>query len=197
MRAFKILGEITLDAMQGEDGLGRVEANALNLGHGRLRSWLLTTQLWHSMPWGRPPQQSKIGAVVTPASARMRRSLEQPSVNAVKAVCSVRQTASRLRLISTFRSDSALARAPKTCRPPNFVSTLPMRTSRCRSAFSQLRMKPIQFRRRPAMRRPVDARLAPATRGTAKTGKSHRHPAERRGHHVILIILHTATAATA
>jgi hypothetical protein len=47
-----------VDAVQGEDGLGRVEANALNLGHGRLRCWFLTTQLWHSMPWGRPPQQS-------------------------------------------------------------------------------------------------------------------------------------------
>ena len=34
-------------AMQGEDGLGRIDANALNRGHGRLRSWLLTTQFWH------------------------------------------------------------------------------------------------------------------------------------------------------
>jgi hypothetical protein len=48
---------IFVDAMQGEDGLGRVEANALNLGHGRLRCWFVTTQFWHAMPWGRPPQQ--------------------------------------------------------------------------------------------------------------------------------------------
>ena len=34
-----------IDAVQGEDGLGRVDANALNLGHGRLRSWLMTTQV--------------------------------------------------------------------------------------------------------------------------------------------------------
>jgi len=42
--------------VQGEYGLGRVEANATKLGHGRLRFWLLTTQFWHTMPWGRPPQ---------------------------------------------------------------------------------------------------------------------------------------------
>ena len=30
-----------------------------------------------------------------------------------------------------------------------------------------------------------------------KTGNAHRHPAEKRCHHVILIILHTTTAATA
>src|SRR5208337_6585 len=44
-----------VDAMQREHSLGRVDANATNLGHGRLRSWWLTTQFWHSMPWGRPP----------------------------------------------------------------------------------------------------------------------------------------------
>ena len=33
------------------------------------------------------------------------------------------------------------ATAPKTCRPPDSVSTLPIRTSRCRSPSSQLRMK--------------------------------------------------------
>src|ERR1700722_19121900 len=46
-----------IDAVKGEDSLGRVDADALNLGHGRLRSWFVTTQLWHSMPWGRPSQQ--------------------------------------------------------------------------------------------------------------------------------------------
>src|SRR5215218_9382397 len=30
----------------------------LNLGHGRLLSWSMTPQVWHPMPWGRPPQQS-------------------------------------------------------------------------------------------------------------------------------------------
>ena len=45
-----------VDGVQGENGFGRIDANALNLGHGRLRSWLLTTQYWHWMPWGRPPQ---------------------------------------------------------------------------------------------------------------------------------------------
>jgi len=43
-------------AVQGEDGLGRVDADADNLTHGRLRSWWVTTQIWRAMPWGRPPQ---------------------------------------------------------------------------------------------------------------------------------------------
>src|SRR3954469_7345124 len=63
-----------VDAVKGEDGLGRVDANAGKVGHGRLRSWFLTTQFWHPMPWGRPPQQSKIGISLIPASRRMRRS---------------------------------------------------------------------------------------------------------------------------
>ena len=42
---------------------------------------------------------------VTSASARMRRSPEEPSVKAVSAVCSVRPTASRFRLIRPSRSD--------------------------------------------------------------------------------------------
>jgi hypothetical protein len=36
-----------VDAVKGEDSLGRVDANAGNVGHGRLRSWFLTTQFWH------------------------------------------------------------------------------------------------------------------------------------------------------
>ena len=71
----------------------------------------------------------------------MRRSPGQPSVNAVSAVPSVRPTASRLRRISAARSVSVFATAPKTCRRPVAVSTLPIRTSRCRSPSSQLRMK--------------------------------------------------------
>src|SRR5690349_13969456 len=43
--------------------------------------------------------------------------------------------------ISTARSVSVLATAPNTCRPPAAVSTLPTRTSRCRSPSWQLRMK--------------------------------------------------------
>ena len=82
--------------------------------------------------------QSRIGGSATPASARMRRSPGQPSVKAVNAVSSVRPTASRFRRISTSMSVSALATAPKTWRPPDSVSTLPTRTSRCRSPSSQL-----------------------------------------------------------
>ena len=48
--------------------------------------------------------RSRIGAVVTPASARMFRSPEQPSVKAVNSVSPVRPTASRLRLIKTLMS---------------------------------------------------------------------------------------------
>ena len=34
-----------VDAMQREHGFGRVDANALKLGHGRLQSWLLTAPI--------------------------------------------------------------------------------------------------------------------------------------------------------
>src|SRR5271165_3957719 len=34
-----------VDAVQGEYGLGRVDGNALILGHGRLRSWLFTAPI--------------------------------------------------------------------------------------------------------------------------------------------------------
>ena len=47
---------VLVDAVQREHRLGRVDSYAL-VGHGRLRSWFLTAQFWHSMPWGRPPQQ--------------------------------------------------------------------------------------------------------------------------------------------
>jgi hypothetical protein len=36
---------LLIDAVEGEDGFGRVDANALILGHGRLRSWLLTAPI--------------------------------------------------------------------------------------------------------------------------------------------------------
>ncbi len=84
--------------------------------------------------------QSSIGRVVTPASARMRRRPGQPSVKAVSAVSLVRPTASRLQRISAWMSVPALATAPKTCRAPDCVSTFPIRTSRCRSPSAPLRM---------------------------------------------------------
>jgi hypothetical protein len=43
--------------------------------------------------------------------------------------------------MSAAGSVSVLATAPKTCRRPLVVSTLPIRSSRCRSPSSQLRMK--------------------------------------------------------
>jgi hypothetical protein len=58
-----------------------------------------------------------------------------------RTVSSARPTASRLRQISTLMSVSALATALKTWRPPDFVSTLPTLTSKCRSPSSQRRMK--------------------------------------------------------
>src|ERR1700757_3349171 len=76
---------------------------------------------------------------MTPASARRRRSPGQPSVKAVNAVLSVRPTASRFRWISPARSVPALATALKNWRPPEVVSTLPTRTSRCRSPSSPRR----------------------------------------------------------
>src|SRR4051794_5600226 len=47
----------------------------------------------------------------------------------------------RLRRISAARSVSVFATAPNTCLRPVAVSTLPIRTSTCRSPASQLRMK--------------------------------------------------------
>src|SRR3954464_8068420 len=85
--------------------------------------------------------QSSIGGAVTPASARMRRSPGQPSVKAVSAVSPVLPTAPRARRISAPMSVLTFATAPKTCRPPDSVSTLPIRTSRCHWPSSQLRMK--------------------------------------------------------
>ena len=62
-------------------------------------------------------------------------------MNAVSAVSSVRPTASRLPRISAARSMLVLATAPNTCLHLAAVSTLPIRTSKCRSPSSQLRMK--------------------------------------------------------
>ena len=76
-----------------------------------------------------------------PASARIDRRPGQPSVNAVSSVSLVLPTVSRLRRISTAMPVSVLATAPKTCRPPSGVSTLPTRTSRCRSPSWRPRMK--------------------------------------------------------
>jgi len=84
--------------------------------------------------------QSKIGGFVTPASARTVRRPGQPSVKAVTSVVAVRPTVSRVRWINAVMSVWVLATAPKTYRPPVSVSTLPTRTSRCRSPSSQLRM---------------------------------------------------------
>src|ERR1700722_1007828 len=60
----------------------------------------------------------------------------------------------------------------------------------------KMRLKPTQFWCRPAMRWPVDTGLAPATRATAKAGKPYRDLAEQRGDHMVLIVFHTARAAT-
>src|ERR1700712_4097622 len=52
-------------AMQREDVLGGVDGDALILHADG--PWLkMTTQLWHAMPWGRPPQQRPL----TPTFAR-------------------------------------------------------------------------------------------------------------------------------
>jgi hypothetical protein len=70
----------------------------------------------------------------------MVRMLEQPSVNAVSAVSQVPPTLSSVRRISAVISVPLRATAPNTCRPPSCLSTLPTRTSRCRSPSWQLRM---------------------------------------------------------
>ena len=48
-----------IDPVQGENLLGRVYGDALVRHGGRLPVWTVTTtKPWHSMPWGRPPQQT-------------------------------------------------------------------------------------------------------------------------------------------
>ena len=47
------------------------------------------------------------------------------------------------------------------------------------------------------MRWPVNASLDPATRGTAKSGKSHRDLAEKCRYHMVPVVLDAANAATA
>jgi len=61
---------------------------------------------------------------------------------------------------------------------------------------TEMCLKPVQLRRRPAVRWPANASLDPAARGTAKAGKPHRDPAEQRRHRMVPVVLHTANAAT-
>jgi hypothetical protein len=82
--------------------------------------------------------QSAIGDVLQPASKRIDRRPEAPSVNAVNSVSAAWQTVSRLRRINVAISVSVFATA-RTPPPPD-VSTLPTRTSRCRSPSWQPRM---------------------------------------------------------
>ena len=60
-----------------------------------------------------------------------------------------------------------------------------------------MRLKLIQFRGRPTMRRPADTSLDPATRGTAKPRKPHRDLAEKRRYATLPVILHMANRAAA
>jgi hypothetical protein len=71
----------------------------------------------------KPQNQSRIGVVVMPASARLCRRPGQPSVNAVNIVSSVHPMASSPRRITASIAVAAFATAPKTRHPPAFVST--------------------------------------------------------------------------
>jgi hypothetical protein len=61
--------------------------------------------------------QSGIGGFVTPASVKIERKPEQPSVNAVSRMLQVRPIVPRVRPISAGTSVSRFATAPNTCRP--------------------------------------------------------------------------------
>jgi hypothetical protein len=73
--------------------------------------------------------------------------------------------------------------------PPRKTSGLIIYPTAARRKFAtepgKMRLKPTQFRCRPAMRWPVDAGLVPATRATAKAGKPYRDLAEQRGDHMV------------
>jgi hypothetical protein len=60
-----------------------------------------------------------------------------------------------------------------------------------------MRLKLVEFRRRPAMRWPTSASLGRATPSTAKTGKTHRDLAKMRRDGVVPIVLQTTNATTA
>jgi hypothetical protein len=60
-----------------------------------------------------------------------------------------------------------------------------------------MRLKPVQFRCRVAMRWPTMAGFVAAAPATAKAGKPHRDPAEKRRNRVISVVLHVANLATA
>jgi hypothetical protein len=49
---------LLINAMQGEHALGRIDHNPLNFMWTVL-GWCLTTQLWHEMPLGRPPNNGQ------------------------------------------------------------------------------------------------------------------------------------------
>jgi hypothetical protein len=63
----------------------------------------------------------------------------------------------------------------------------------------KMRLKLVEFRRRPAMRRPTNASLDRVTPSTAKTGKTHRDLAKMRRDHMVPVVLYVtnATAASA
>ena len=59
-----------------------------------------------------------------------------------------------------------------------------------------MRLKLVEFRRRPTMRWPTNASLDPATPSTAKTGKPHCDLAEMRRYGMVAIVFHVANATT-
>ena len=60
-----------------------------------------------------------------------------------------------------------------------------------------MRLKLVEFRRRPAMRRPTNASLDRVTPSTAKTGKTHRDLAKVRRDHMVPVVLYVANATAA
>src|ERR1700751_354446 len=62
---------------------------------------------------------------------------------------------------------------------------------------AEMRLKLIQLRGRLVVRWPADTSLDPATRGTAKSRKPHRDPAEKRRYAALPVVLHMANLAAA
>src|SRR5271165_4264401 len=61
----------------------------------------------------------------------------------------------------------------------------------------KMRLKLVEFRRRPAMRWPTNASLDRATPSTAKTGKTHRDLAKMRRDRMVPVVLQLTNATTA
>src|SRR5215471_9137239 len=108
-----------IDPVQREHSLGRVDGNSLNLAHGRSPVRVLTTELWHQMPRGRPPQRN-IGTARQPVPSPPSRRPSTASLTCVRSSAAATAATSN---ISPVSMTSRPAFAPSTASPNPVPST--------------------------------------------------------------------------